>query len=67
MRTFIIKESFVDEDDLCSEILEATFTIRQTTNRLKAYCNCQLVFGCDMILLIKNEVELELIRKKNQM
>ena len=67
MRTFNIKETYVDEDDPWSGILAAAFTICQTTNRLKGYRFRQLVFGCDIILLIKHEVGWELIRQQNQM
>ena len=68
MQTFNIKETYVDKDDPWSGILAAAaFTIRQTTNRLKVYRPRQLVFGCDMILLIKHEVDWELIRQQNQM
>ena len=57
MRTFNIKETYVDEDDLWLGILEAAaaFPIIQTTNRVKGYHPHQLVFGCDMILLIRHE------------
>ena len=68
MQTFNIKETYVDNDDPWSGILAAVaFTIRQTTNRLKGYRSRQLVFGCDMILLIKHEMDWELIRQRNQM
>ena len=68
MRNFNIKETYVDKDDPWSGILAAAaFTICQTTNRLKGYRHRQLVFGCDMILLIKHEVNWELIRQQNQM
>ena len=67
MRTFNIFKTYADEDDPWSGILAATFTIRQTTNRLKGYCPRQLLFGCGMILLIKHEVDWELIRQQNQM
>ena len=68
MRTFNIKETFVDEDDPWSGILAAVaFTICQTTNMLKGYRPRQLLFGCDMILLIKHEVDWELICQQNKM
>ena len=68
MRTFNIKETYVDEDDPLLDILAAAaFTICQKTNMLKGYRPLQLVFGCDMILLIKHEVDWELIRQRNWM
>ena len=68
MGTFNIKETYVEEDDPWSGILAAAaFTICQTTNMLKGYRPHQLVFGCDMILLIKHEMDWELIRQRNQM
>ena len=35
-------------------------------NRLKGYILGELLFGCDMILLIKHIVDWELIRQQNQ-
>ena len=68
MQTFNILKTYVDKDDLWSGILAAAaFTICQTTNGLKGYCPHQLVFGYDMILLIKHDVDWELIRQQNQM
>ena len=52
-------ETDVDEDDPWSENLAAaTFKIRSTTNRLKGYSPGQLLFGHDMITMIKNMVNL---------
>ena len=42
------------------------FAIFSTTNRLKGYSPGQLVFGCDTILPIKNEVDQEFISQRNQ-
>ena len=68
MNHFIIKETYVDKDDPWSDILAAAaFTIRQTTNRVKGYRPRQLVFGCNIILLIKHEVAWKLISRQNQM
>ena len=64
---FNIKETFVDEDDPWSCILAAAFKIHQTTNRLKVHRPRQLLFGCDMVLLIKHEVDGELICQLIQM
>ena len=60
-----IKETYVDEDDPWSVILASSaFTICSTTNRLKIYTPVQLVFGRDMILPIKHNVDWELIPQK---
>ena len=64
MRNFNISETYVDEDDLWLGILVASdLMILSTTNSLKGYIPGQLLFGCDMILLIKNKVDWELIRQ----
>ena len=44
----------------------AKFAIRSTTKRQIFYSPGQLVFGCDMILLIKHKVDWELIRQRKQ-
>ena len=67
LRNFNINQTYVEEDYPWSGILDAAeFSIRPTTNRLKCYILGQLLFGCDMILLIKYKVDWELIRQKNQ-
>ena len=38
-----------------------------TTNGFKGYSPSQLLFGRDMIILVKHMVDQELIRQKNQM
>ena len=45
----------------------AAFAIRSTNNRQKGYSPGQLIFGCDIILLIKNRADWELIRRRKQM
>ena len=51
MRTYNIKETYVDKDDPWSGILATTmFVIFSTENRLKVYSTYQLVFGNDMII-----------------
>ena len=42
------------------------FAILSTENVLKGYIPGQLVFGRDMILLIKHKVDWQLIRQQNQ-
>ena len=44
----------------------AAFKILSTTNKLKGYILCQLLFGSDTILLINHKVDWELICQKNQ-
>ena len=58
MRIYNINQTYVDENDPLTVILStAEFLIRSTTNRLKGYSLDQLIFGRDMILLIKNKVD----------
>ena len=67
MQTFTITKKYVDKDDPCLVILAAAaFQICSTTNKLKGYSMVKLLFGCDMILSIKHEVDWELIRQQNQ-
>ena len=67
VRTFNISQTYVDENDPWTDILAATeFSITSTTNRQKYYIPDQLVFGRDMILPIKHEVDWELIFQINQ-
>ena len=67
MRIFNIKETFVDKYDPWPGILlGAEFTTRSTENRLKAYSQGQLSFGCDMTLVIKHKVYWEIICQLNQ-
>ena len=58
MRTYNINQTYVDENDPLTVILStAEFLIWSTTNRFKGYSLDQLIFGRDMILLIKNKVD----------
>ena len=67
VQTCNINQNYVDEDDPWYGILAAAeFVIISTTNRLKGYIPGKLVFGRDMILLIKHKVNWEIIRQKNQ-
>ena len=67
MRTYIIKETYVDKDEPWSGILDAAaFIIISTENRSKGSSPGQLVLGRDMILPIKYTMEWEFIRQKNQ-
>ena len=67
VRNYNINKTYVDEDDPWSGILMAAlFTIWSTANRLK-YCSpVQLVFGRDIILLIKYVLDYKLIQNKKQ-
>ena len=42
------------------------FSIQSTENRFKDYTLGKLMFGCDVILLIKHGVYWKLLRQKNQ-
>ena len=58
MRTSNIKETYIDKYDLWLGILLVTaFKNFSTENRLKIYSPVQLVFGRDMILLIKHDMD----------
>ena len=68
MRTYNIKESYVYEDDPWLVILAAAaFYIRSIENELELYGPSQLLFGYDMIILIKHTMDWGLIRQQNQM
>ena len=58
VQTFNIStQTYVDEDDPWTVILAvAASAIFLTTNRQKGYSPVQLIFGRDMILLIKHMV-----------
>ena len=67
VRTFNISKTYVDEDDPWTGILSASsLEIISTINRQNSYSPGQLVFGRDMILLVKHKVYWELIRQRNQ-
>ena len=67
MWNFIITQTYVYEDDLWSDILDsAEFENFSTKKRLKGYILGQLLFGRDMIILIKNKADWELIRQLKQ-
>ena len=67
LRNFNIAETYVDKDDPRSvNLAAAAFTIISTTNKLKGYSSEKLLFGSDIILLIKHKVDWELICQKNQ-
>ena len=52
--TYNIKDTHANKDDSCMGILEGVlFEIFSTKNRLKVYTLGQLIFGCDIILLVK--------------
>ena len=53
-----IKYTYFDEDDLWSGILAAAaLEVRSKSNKLKVYSLGRLVFGRDIILLIKHKVD----------
>ena len=57
MHTFNITETYVDKDDPWSGFLDAAaFIISSITNGFKGYSPGQLLFGHDMIIMIKNMV-----------
>ena len=60
-----IKETYVNKDDPWLNILSAAaFTVRSTANRLKVYSTVQLIFGPDMISLIKCTANWGLIHQR---
>ena len=62
MRTYNIKETYVDEEDPWFFILSAAdFAILLTENRLRGYSPGQLVFGQDVVFLIKHTLDWELL------
>ena len=67
VQTYNINRTYVDEDDQISVILTAAaFSILSTENRLKYYSPGQLLFGRDIIILIKYTVDKELIHQQKQ-
>ena len=67
VRTCNNNKTYVDADDQISVILTAAaFSILSTENRLKDYSPGQLLFGRDIIILIKHNVYWKFIRQKNQ-
>ena len=65
VQNFNIQQTYVAEFDPWTVILAAAeFSIFSTTNRQKSYSSGQLMFGRDMILLIKHRAGLELIRQQ---
>ena len=67
VRNFNISQTYIDKNDPWTGILAAAaFVICSTINGIKGYSTSQLVFGHDMILLIKHEVDWEFILQKNK-
>ena len=68
MRAFIVStQTYVDKNDQWTGILAAAvFAIHSTTNRQKGYSPGQLLFGHDMIILIKHTMDWELICQKKK-
>ena len=60
-------QTYIDKDDPWLGILDAgAFEFFSTINRLKGYSPGQLVFGRDMSLLIKHNVDWEIFCQKKQ-
>ena len=67
VRTFNKSKTYVGKDYPWLGILAVEeFAILSTKNWLKGYSLGQLIFGCDMIILIKHKVDWELIRQQKQ-
>ena len=67
VHNFNIYQTYVGKNDLWTGILAAaSFAVLSTNNRQKCYSLGQLLFGRDIILLIKHKVDWELVRQKNQ-
>ena len=64
VRTYNIKETYIDNNDPClGTLVAAAFAIASTKNRVKGHTLGQLVFVHNMILLIKNAADWELLRQ----
>ena len=67
VQTFNIQQTYVDKNDPWTSILaSAAFVLFSTTSGPKCYIPGQLIFGRDMILLIKHRVDWEFIRHQKQ-
>ena len=68
LHTFNIStQTYADKNDPWTGILSAaSFVIRSTNNRGMGYIPVQLIFGHDMIILIKHRVDWELIIQQKQ-
>ena len=67
VRTYNIKETYLDKDEPWFVILAAAaFITFSTENRLKCYIPSQLLFGRDMILPTKHTAYWELIHQKKK-
>ena len=67
VRAINIQHTYVDKNDPWVGILaSAVFEILSTTKRQKCYSTGQLIFGRDVILLIKHRVDCKLIRQQNR-
>ena len=62
---FNISQTYIDKNDRWAVILAESETL-STTNRQKGYSPVQLIFGRDMVLLIKHRVDWELIGQRKQ-
>ena len=67
VQTFNIQQTYVEKYDPWLSILAAAaFVILWRNNRKRGYITGQLIFGRDMIILIKHRVNWELIRQQKQ-
>ena len=67
VRTSHIKDNYIDKNHPWLGILAAAvFVIWSATNKLKFYNLGELIFGRDMIILVKHMVGWELICQKKQ-
>ena len=67
VRTFNISQTHVETNEPWMGILAAEACVMiWTINRIKGYIPGQLLFGRYMILLIKNEMDWELIHQRKQ-
>ena len=67
VHNFKVQKPYVGKNDPWTGILAyAAFSIRSTTIRQKCYSPGQLIFGHDMILLIKHRVDWGLICQQKQ-
>ena len=58
VQTFNVQQTYVEENDRWTGIVStAAFGILPTTSRQKGHSLGQLIFGHDMILLIKHRVD----------
>ena len=58
VRTYTIKDAYIDEDDPCLGIFSfVEFAIHYNANNLKGYTLVQLIVGRDIILQVKHNTD----------